>query len=149
MHRVSIGTDSGNLTLVNTHGPVIWSQGFSIVEDPGSENSFRSRKTAFAGCTTPTAVSFNGRMAPSLSDIARREWPDAIHRALRQMKEHMESGIPNPGQSREYLLDLSGFWLEITRRIGASSTMKIPIAPAPLPEPVWYLDRLRTKQACL
>jgi thiazolinyl imide reductase len=146
MHRVSIGTDSGNLTLVNTHGPVIWTQGFSILENSGSENFFHNRKTAFTGYTAPTAVSFNGRTAPSLSDIARREWPDAIHRAFIQMKDHIESGIPAPGQSREYLLDLSGCWLEITRRLGASCTMKIPTAPAPLPDPETYPDKLNTKE---
>ena len=146
MHRVSAGTDSGNLTLVNTHGPVVWSQGFSILEDSGGENSFRKRKTAFTAYTAPTAVSFAGIKAPSLSDVAKKEWPGAIHRALRQMKDHIESGISAPGQSKEYLLDLSGLWLEITRRMGTSRTMKIPMAPAPLPDPLLYLDILNTKE---
>ncbi|MEG6511767.1 Gfo/Idh/MocA family oxidoreductase [Desulforamulus ruminis] len=137
MHRVSIGTTGGSLTLVNTHGPVVWSQAFSI-EEGQEELSFGKRKTAFSGYREPTAISFNGERAPALADIAVKQWPAAIHRALEQMKYQIESGRAAPGQSKEYLLDLSGLWLDITRRIGAPRIMKISPAPAPVPDPLAY-----------
>lgn len=140
MHRVSIGLDGGNVTLVNTHGPVVWSQDFSIAT-VDEENTFSKRKTAFKNYVVPTAVSFTAGTAPSLSTIAVKEWPAAIHRSLTRMKDHIEKEILSPpGQSREYLIDLSSFWLDTTRRLGEPQILKIP-SPRPIVhDPLLYLD---------
>ncbi|MCZ9340819.1 thiazolinyl imide reductase, partial [Streptomyces sp. TRM76130] len=34
LHRVTVGTDAGNLTLLNTHGPVVWSPVQRTAPDP-------------------------------------------------------------------------------------------------------------------
>ena len=62
------------------------------------------------------------------------------------MKYQIESGRDAPGQSKEYLLDVSGLWLDITRRIGAPRIMKIPPAPAPIPDPAAYARGLKIEE---
>jgi thiazolinyl imide reductase len=143
MHRVSVGTDAGNLTLVNTHGPVVWSQSFSILEKDDSACPFRKRKTAFSDYTAPTAVTFTEPNADSLFGIAARAWPGAIQNALSAMKQHIETGVSPFNQTREYLLGLSEVWLETTRRIGKPCAMTITPAEPPIPDPESYgADRI-------
>ncbi len=141
MHRISVGTESGNVTLVNTHGPVVWSQSFSIEERRGSaeaQPSFRRRSTAFFGYDYPTAVSFTGECAPSLCEIAVRKWPEAVIKALLALRRQIETGIAPPGQSREYLSGLSGAWLELTKKAGPALQMDICTAPPSFPDPVMF-----------
>lgn len=139
MHRISIGNETGNITLLNTHGPLIWSGSFSIDEEKyKEENSFRNRKTAFGGYNEPTAVLFTPEKAPSLVEISRKHWPKAVLRALTKMKNEIETRETAVGQSENYLVSLSEAWLELTKKIGQTKDLRLKPARKPCPDPVKY-----------
>lgn len=145
MHRISIGNESGSLNLMNTNGPVVWTDSFSIGEE-NETNSFRLRKSAFINYKRPTAVVFTPRLAPSLSSVAKREWPDAIVKVIDNMTKHIETGNAPEGQTQNYLINLSHAWLELTKIVGKTPDVRLREALPPYPDPIEYLNRIEKKQ---
>lgn len=137
MHRICIGMPVGNLTLVNTHGPVVWSRTYFIpgYEQQRAESTLKEREAIFAACTEPTAISFSDTGSPSISEIIAQHWPKAIRLALHALVEEMETGRTPMGQSEDYLLDLSDTWIQIMRKFGSPTAIPIPEPPDPLPDP--------------
>ena len=144
MHRIIIGNESGSLNLMNTHGPVVWTDSFSIGEEDET-NSFHRRKSAFINYKRPTAVVFTPKLAPSLSNVARKEWPDAVVKAINDMVEHIETGNAPKGQTSDYLISLSRAWLELTKVVGKTPDIKLKEALPPYPDPVKYLSEIEKK----
>lgn len=140
MHRICIGMPVGNLTLVNTHGPVVWSRTFFVpgYEQQGEEATPAERKAIFASCREPSAVSFSDMLAPGISDIAAKHWPKAIRLALNGLIEEIETGSAPFGQSGDYLLDLSDTWGKMMKKFGYPQAIHIPEPSAPFPDPLSY-----------
>lgn len=140
MHRICIGMAVGNLTLVNTHGPVVWSRTFFVpgYEQQDEESAFKEGKAIFGSFNEPTAISFSDITAPSISDIAARNWPKAIRLALNRLREEIETGSVRFGQSEEYLLDLSDTWGQVMKKFGYPLAITIPEPQAPFPDPLTY-----------
>lgn len=142
MHRLCIGMLNGNLTLVNTHGPVVWSQSFTIPKENQEEISFQKRRTAFIGQDTATAVLYSEDTAPSLPSVAKTQWPDAVRLALNRLREHMLTNRTPVGQSSEYLIDLSLMWSDLSRQLGKPEAIPIPKAVTPFPGPLSYRNEI-------
>jgi thiazolinyl imide reductase len=138
MHRLCIGMLNGNLTLVNTHGPVVWSQSFAIPKENQEEISFQKRSTAFIGQDTAAAVLYSEDPAPSLSSTAKTQWPDGVRLALNRLKEHILTNRTPAEQSMEYLTDLSSMWSELMRQFGEPQAISIPQAAPSFPDPLSY-----------
>lgn len=141
MHRITVGSESGSINLLNTHGPVVWADSFSIEENI-RETSFRNRKSAFLEYKKPTAVTFTPQLAPSLAEISRRAWPAAVTKALNEMAGHIESGAPPYGQTEKYLEGLSTAWLDLTKVIGDTADLKLSCAPSAFPDPLEYFHAI-------
>lgn len=135
MHRVCVGMPSGNLTLVNTHGPVIWSSQFYIpgYGDHDVSNSLEERKIVFTSCNASTAVSFSPQTAPSICDIANQYWPEGICRALGKIHHQMTDRTVPFDQSLRYLKDLSSLWNGIINQIGEPQKVMMPVPDTPVP----------------
>lgn len=149
LHRICIGMPSGNITLLNTHGPVVWSTGrfLPITREPAK--FFDSKKT-FGGegtkSTKPTSISFSNDMSPSLETIMEKHWPNEILLALEKIREQIITGIPCPWQSEEYLVEISQVWMEIARRFGPPHFTSLPLPPSPLPDPLAYREEMLSKK---
>lgn len=144
MHRVCVGMPSGNLTLVNTHGPVVWSGQFYI---PGygehdATVSLEERDRVFTSSTAATAVSLSPQTAPSVNDIATRYWPWGICRALETIRRQMTDRSVPFDQSLEYLTDLSSLWIGIMNRIGEPGQVVMPVPDPPVPDLEGYRNRM-------
>ena len=148
MHRICIGMPSGNLTLLNTHGPVVWSTGYFAHKCVEHVISFGNPEGFIAEDlvdTRPTAISFSDNMAPSQSEIAQKHWPGGIRLALSKMREEIITGTTCPGQSAEHILQVSQIWMEITRRFGTPQYISLSRPQDPLPDPVLYRERVISK----
>ena len=145
MHRVTIGTDSGALTLANTHGPLVWTDSFSIDESQLDETTFRKRKTAFLPYRQPVGVCMSGEVAPSLCDIAKKNWPDAVYCALQEMTNQIESGKMSRFQTQDYLCQLSDTWLDLTKVVGQPQDRRLFPAARPIPDPIDYCRTLQSE----
>lgn len=130
LHRVCLGTASGNLTLLNTHGPLYWS--------PRLHVSARSRGSLDAHATEADELdaSSASRLAtddplPSFRDILMRMWPNAITSALQELRMAISSR-EDPRRRGQYYLALCRLWQESTSRLG-------------YPEPICGLEGRKTE----
>lgn len=146
MHRASVGFPSGNLTLLNTHGPVVWSRTFSV---PGYEHSAHTeaklsdRADAFAAAgKLPSAVTITEPDAPNWGVIYRHVWRDAVISALQELAEDAAIGRPRTDQSEAHHRGVSGVWFAIRQAMGGRTEVNIPPAPEPHPDPIAFRERL-------
>ncbi|MCZ7421227.1 Gfo/Idh/MocA family oxidoreductase [Verrucosispora sp. WMMA2121] len=128
LHRISVGASGGNLTLLNTHGPLIWSPrphfpeqgqaGSRLDESPGEHLDY------------PSASPLGPAEAPSYRSIVGELWPAAAGRALAGLHRAARDGAdPLPiGQPQ---LAVAGAWRDASRRLGPPESLDGP-APRPL-----------------
>lgn len=152
MHRISIGSESGNTTLLSSHGPVIWSEGYPvpdrdcIIEEKDEQSFLDGHQKKYEKYTHPTSVIFSEREGPSYSNITYGYWPEAIIKALYVMKEQMESSIEDKWQSECYLKSLSLIWVEIMKIAGKPALFKISNLESKIPDPVKYFASLLSSE---
>lgn len=124
MHRVVIGTEAGNLELVGTHGPIVWSPRPDFpraVRDPAARAHFDYTgpdPEALRGhLEVPSAGVLGPAEAPGYREIFESVWPDGVAHALARLRRDATAG--DPGTRRgQYHLTLCRLWQEITIRLG-------------------------------
>jgi thiazolinyl imide reductase len=90
LHRITIGTEGGHLTLVNSHGPVLWSPRPHLPADAAAQPLLG--RSAAAHLDEPTAVPIGPAVAPDYRTILAEVWPEGIARALADLHRAAESG---------------------------------------------------------
>jgi len=118
MHRVTLGTESGSLMLVNTHGPVVWSprpRYPRIPRDPAAGPYFAG--TGGPGLEEASAVVVGPAVAPRYGEIFTSEWPAAIGRALLRLREAILAG-EDPLRRGQHHLALCRLWQDVASRLG-------------------------------
>ncbi|MBJ2146165.1 Gfo/Idh/MocA family oxidoreductase [Vibrio sp. IB15] len=116
MHRITVGLPSGNLVLVNTHGPVLWNRAFHIPRTP-EENGMRELldKQQAPEFYQPASCEFLYKEMPSLEEIIDEHWSEAIRTALHSMVSNIESPTP---ASAQFLLGQASVWRSLMGCIG-------------------------------
>ncbi|TDE47225.1 thiazolinyl imide reductase [Nonomuraea mesophila] len=125
LHRITVGTEGGNLTLVNTHGPVVWTPRMYVARD--ADDRF---DTGAEHLSLPSATTIGPAQAPTFADIVTRLWPDGVRRALTGLREAAEDGR-DPLRQGQYHLMLSRLWQDATAAIGRPELL-VQTAPRPL-----------------
>ncbi|MFD0375939.1 Gfo/Idh/MocA family oxidoreductase [Streptomyces sp. NPDC127112] len=119
LHRITIGTDAGNLTLVNTHGPVVWSP------VPGTAPDAVGRFVPGPG-TSAEVLGPAG--APSWKEVLEEVWPDGVLHALDELAGRIAQGA-DPLSAAQRHLTVAQAWQELTAALG------FPQEAAPAPGP--------------
>lgn len=101
LHRVTIGADAGNLTLLNTHGPVLWTPRLHF---PANEE--------LASC-----VPLGDPAGPPPRRIVRECWPLAMRRAIAAWLDGIDRGA-DPLRRGQYDLALCQAWHDLTALLG-------------------------------
>jgi thiazolinyl imide reductase len=124
MHRVVIGTEAGNLSLVGTHGPVVWSPRPDFpraVREPGARPHFESDpETAEAlrnHLDVPSAGVLGPVEPPSYREIFEQVWPAGIGYALSALRRDVLTG-ESGARRGQYHLTLCKLWQDLTTRLG-------------------------------
>ncbi|MEW2139645.1 Gfo/Idh/MocA family oxidoreductase [Streptomyces sp. NPDC005409] len=99
LHRITLGTDAGNLMLANTHGPVIWSPVLRI--------DGRGVTADYVG--TPETPTWAGAMD--------EVWGEGVLAALDKLRERVDSGV-DPLQGSQRHLTVARAWKELTEALG-------------------------------
>ncbi|TDB59447.1 Gfo/Idh/MocA family oxidoreductase [Photorhabdus khanii] len=132
MQRICVGLPSGNLLLVNTHGPVLWNSRFHIPRQrttSGVREPLLPQQAAHY-FKPPTSVSLYD-CCPSLEQITNQHWPEAIRHALRQFAIQMEQPDPRMAQ---YLLTMASVWKTLMSKVGNPESLHVPDPVPPQPE---------------
>lgn len=115
MHRITIGTQGGTLTLVGTHGPVIWCPRAHM---PADVRDTVSLDTSAAGhFDLPSATSLGPAEAPTYREILRSIWPAGVRRALLQLQRAIDERH-DPQRRDQHHLAVAQLWHETAARIG-------------------------------
>ncbi len=129
VHRITIGTDAGNLTLLNTHGPVVWSPRMHV--PGGSASTDEGTATAELASATP----IGDATAPSFERVVRQCWPLAMRRAITDWLRDVDAGV-DPLRRGQHDLALCDVWQRLTGLIGqprlATGTPPPPVTVADL-----------------
>lgn len=114
MHRVSIGTESGNLTLASTHGPVIWTARPDFPRELDTRPHYESN---LDDGEAPSAMVMGPAQVPSYLHVFRSVWPEGIVHAVSELKAAVQEG-EDPLRKGQYHLSLCQLWQELTLRLG-------------------------------
>ncbi|HWF73299.1 MAG TPA: Gfo/Idh/MocA family oxidoreductase [Solirubrobacteraceae bacterium] len=128
-HRITIGTDGGNLTLLSTHGPIVLSQRPRYPHaprDPGSLPHFDGHEVA----EPPSATVLGAPAAPGYAEIFRALWPPAVRGALLELREAIITG-EGWRQRGQHHLSVCLLWQDIAARLGPPELIR-RATPAPL-----------------
>ena len=117
MHRVSIGTEAGNLTLLSTHGPVIWTARPDFPRDVAENDARPHYEFTLDEDDVPSAVGFGSTQVPSYLHVFRSVWPEGIVHAVGELKAAADAG-DDPLRKGQYHLSLCQLWQELTLRLG-------------------------------
>ncbi len=137
MHRITVGTEGGTLTLANTHGPVLWCPRAHMPADV--RDTVTLDASAAASFDIPSAGPLGPPIAPTYREILGAIWPQGVRRALTQLREAIETG--RDGQARDqYHIAVARLWQDAAARIGP-----VKIAPHNIPrvlaaEDFWPAD---------
>ncbi len=116
MHRITIGTEAGNLTLVGTHGPTVWTARPDFpreVAGIGADPHFAGRRDT----STPSAVTLGPTEVPHYDTVFGTTWPQGVRRALWALRDTVERG-EDPLRQGQYHLTLCQLWQELTAILG-------------------------------
>lgn len=138
LHRVSLGTDAGTLTLADTHGPVLWTprlhvgrdrEGLLALDGPGTEH-----------LDQPTSTLLGAPQPQSFRRTFAELWPAGVRRALNELRAAIDEG-GHGSPAGQYTLTVSRMWLDLTTRLGRPELIRgihsPPVRPSELTaEPV-------------
>lgn len=130
MHRICVGTRRGNLTLLNTFGPIVrseapYAEGYEL-DQTSSAVTLETRLARLAGRTAPLAASVGEAPPLSLKELTLDRWSDGILRALSRLCQEIEAGTVSPAQSEEHILTVSKAWFDLMQRVGAPRQVSLP-----------------------
>ncbi len=128
LHRVTIGSEGGTLTLLSSHGPVNWSPRPHFPREGRGATALHDVEAAHLDI--PSAAPIGPAHAPSYREILRDVWPDGARRALHGFREAALGGA-DPLAGGQYHLALCRAWQDATSLLGYPETVPLE-EPQPL-----------------
>ncbi|MGW1677359.1 Gfo/Idh/MocA family oxidoreductase [Saccharopolyspora sp. NPDC002376] len=115
LHRITVGTDAGNLMLVNTHGPVIWSPVLRMPSD--SAGQFLPSRSDAADDLGVTGEHVGPVETPTWATAMHDVWGDGVLAALDQLRERAAADL-DPLRGGQRHLAVARAWQELTEALG-------------------------------
>ncbi|MFI1190982.1 Gfo/Idh/MocA family oxidoreductase [Streptomyces californicus] len=119
LHRITVGTDAGNLMLANTHGPVIWSP--VLRTRAGGTGGLLPGRDAPEEIW-PEGLSVTGEYVgpartPTWGAALHDLWGDGVLSALERLRERVEADA-DPLRAGARHLAVARSWRELTEVLG-------------------------------
>jgi thiazolinyl imide reductase len=133
LHHVMIGTEGGTMTLVSTHGPIIWTPRAHLPDDakigPYMENSSADH------LDEASATILDPSTPPTYRTILSGVWPNGVERALREFHRSLVNNedVLLRGQ---YYLTLCKLWQGVTAQLGYPTLASIDVPNVLSAEPM-------------
>lgn len=128
LHRISLGTEGGVLTLASTHGPVLWSPRPMMPRD--SEETVTLSASEAGYLDFPSAEPIGPPDAATYREVVGDMWPAGVLTALDELRRSVATG-EGPMREGQYHLTLARLWQDATVRFGSPDLLAGP-PPAPV-----------------
>jgi pyochelin biosynthesis protein PchG len=129
MHRITLGTEGGSLTLAATHGPMLWCPRPEFPREAQRSDArphFARAAVDWPGDRDPSSgVVLGDPAAPGYRQIFETMWPAAIVRALLDMREAILAGDSQLHRG-QYHLSVCQLWQDITALLGPPELLRAP-----------------------
>ncbi|PJJ05984.1 thiazolinyl imide reductase [Streptomyces sp. 2333.5] len=148
LHRITLGTDGGALTLTDTHGPVLWSPRLYIPESVKNRFDFTAPGTGHL--TESSSAPLGPAVPPDYRHVLQEQWPAAISQDLGAARAAI-LGAPDAERPEQYHLTLSRMWQDLTKELGypslrpgqrhqplSAEELTVPVAPDDPAELIGY-----------
>lgn len=120
LHRITIGTDHGNLTLINTHGPVIWSPRLHVANQGEASQGDPSQGDPSQGdgsLQLPSSAVIGEPGGATFADVLTDQWPAAMAASLTEFVAAVRRA-ENPLPLGQHYLTVTRVWQDATSRLG-------------------------------
>ncbi|MGA5038897.1 Gfo/Idh/MocA family oxidoreductase [Streptomyces capoamus] len=114
-HRVTLHTEGGHLTLVNTHGPVLWSPRPHMPYD--MRDTVRMEDSQAPFFDHPGTAPLGPGTGPDQRRVLGELWPEGTVEALRALREDIRDGT-DPAREGQYHLTLCRLTHEVAGLFG-------------------------------
>jgi thiazolinyl imide reductase len=116
MHRVTLGTEGGNLLLATTQGPVLWSPRLHMPAD--YQQAVTIAESGAEDLDLPSVSWLTAPGGPSYREVIGQEWPRAAAQALLALRQAILDGA-DPLPAGQYQLAVCRLVADITARLGS------------------------------
>lgn len=124
-HRITIGTDGGQLTLVSSSGPVLWSVRPHLPRGAAAATGFDQLTDGYLDAASTVAI--GPARAPSWRRVLTQLWPAAVRTAVGRLVGEVASGADRLAGG-QYHLGLCQLTQEVTGLLGP---VQLVARPAP------------------
>jgi thiazolinyl imide reductase len=114
-HRITLGSEGGNVSLTNTHGPVLWSPRPHMPRDVKAGTEPEDSSAQFLGFSSASVV--GSQDVPVWRDIMSVVWPQAVQHALEELQRAVVRK-EDPLRKGQYHLSLCRLVQDINDRLG-------------------------------
>ncbi len=114
-HRVTLGTEGGHLTLVNTHGPLLWSARPHLTGDMAELVRFDESQAEHLDM--PSTQAIGPAAGATYREVLGKLWPQATGRAIAATWRDVVAGESNDAHV-QYHLTLLRAWDVVARAYG-------------------------------
>lgn len=125
LHRITLGSDAGVLTLADTHGPVLWNPRLHAPRDETGRLVMSGEGTDRLAVPS-TSVLYDA--APRYHEVFAGLWPGAVLTALRRLDD-AAADPPSRAAAGQWALAVSRCWADLTARIGLPELIRPPEPP--------------------
>lgn len=116
LHSLTIGVEGGRLSLIDTHGPLVWHPRLHVAY---SHNLFNDLLTAAPAYLAEDNTQMLGPAAPmSYKEIFMNQWPAAMGRELSAMREMIRRNGVGGTTSAQQELSCAELWHNLTDALG-------------------------------
>ncbi|ETF00252.1 thiazolinyl imide reductase [Advenella kashmirensis W13003] len=113
-HQISLGTQGGTLTLLDSHGQIMWQPRMFMKR---RDDGILDLSVAQASLALPASTIVDTTVAPTYNEILTRIWPQAAARALLRFHQTIQEKRQNPVMN-QYLLSAAKAWVELGTELG-------------------------------
>ncbi|ACV63454.1 thiazolinyl imide reductase [Desulfofarcimen acetoxidans DSM 771] len=114
LHRIVIGTDSGNLIMTDSHGIVLWCPNMYV---PRTEDGVLDIYGTSSFLSLPVMEEVVSLKNKTFQSIFTEVWPSAMKRTLQRFRNIIMSGKNNSSLS-QYMLTACQVWQDISNQLG-------------------------------
>lgn len=113
-HQISLGTQGGTLTLLDSHGQIMWRPRMLMQRRDDGVLDLSVKQVSLA---MPASSIIEADDATAYHDVLTRTWPQAAARALLRFHQSVQDNRQNAA-ANQYLLSVAKAWNDLGTKLG-------------------------------